>query len=1084
MSAGGSVVIPVTADDKATVTLEATARVLAEVGREYERMAKASVTASVTSEQFRGVLASLGATSAQAESAMREFMNVPSENRAAFVQPFKEAADAAKHAGDEAAHAGEKAKSAWEGLGESLMKGLTFGGGFAVGEKIGEMLLEAPKKAAEAMVELVKESAEEARQIQNMATALGTTTHLMEVYSLAAKEAGIQVSMITQAATMMERKIVQGSVGFERLGLTAHHLKEMLPGEALDVIMTRLSEMPNHFEMVAAAGELFGGRVARTMLPFIEQMRIAKQHAEDLGVALEEDEHEALVRVNTAIVDLSAAYKALASHVAAAIAQNPELVDGLHLVANQIGNIAKGVPILAHAIRENWSYIMTLKNLLWGPSDSANALGALSTLTSYFEKNPKLKDSVGREAPELDLPTVEEQMKLGEKDLMNEIAAARREAAQEEEQLWREKNREIIADLNDRVREAKRLYEEETASALQEVEKRLAAMKRIEAFWQQQAREQETWARRIAQQGLDEIARTFRAEEIKHERRMRQLAELGRAFAVLGDTIGGGLGSALIAVGALFESFARKAVTTLEKVTAAAYAAATAVSIYQNSSEGRGGVGMGVASGAAAGAAFGPYGAIIGGFLGGIIALHGQDEFNRKAMEAGNVLGRQVTDDYVQGLIQSAKREGIGFSAYLKKVHEQEVLEAAIKHDQETRQGVAQAQAAMDAIYKALPDLADTPALHEAIKVIGQKVADAMAKSGLGYMTDPRLFMDDKGQLTDAGKVYSAAQTVGTAGGQLLSGMRQAGMVDTSLTAAMGSLAGDIQQQAYNAAIAAGLDPTEATKAGFGAITPILTQQLNNSLATGQALDAKTQELIDQARANGIEIVADPLLVANDLARKQLDELIKLNQSLPTVRPGEHSVPGQPVPTGPPGTIPGPRPPGYPADLPWPPVSAAGGYMGSHALETDTMFLAHKGEHVFIAPKEMAFVSAARGYGEDWEPPHRYREPDDGGGGGSGVPGGGGPLEFPPSSTGSGSPTQQAADQVMQSLGPILRAIADKPNVAVAFTVAPNINENPLASRETRQELRDFTVAGIEEAVRLNQGTLVSTIQTALLPGA
>jgi hypothetical protein len=107
----------------------------------------------------------------------------------------------------------------------------------------------------------------------------------------------------------------------------------------------------------------------------------------------------------------------------------------------------------------------------------------------------------------------------------------------------------------------------------------------------------------------------------------------------------------------------------------------------------------------------------------------------------------------------------------------------------------------------------------------------------------------------------------------MLGGMRTAGVIDTGVSALGAQAAEDLRLQAEQAAAAQGLDPAGATRAGLIAIAPVLREQLNASVQSGKALDAKTQALLDEAKANGIEILADPALEQLDVAREQLGVL-------------------------------------------------------------------------------------------------------------------------------------------------------------------------------------------------------------------
>jgi hypothetical protein len=438
------------------------------------------------------------------------------------------------------------------------------------------------------------------------------------------------------------------------------------------------------------------------------------------------------------------------------------------------------------------------------------------------------------------------------------------------------------------------------------------------------------------------------------------LHEIGTALQHLSADLGGaatGWGQTFSTLGSIVDSFGAKTLTTMGKVAAAINAVGTAVNIYQGDGSTAPTMGAGAAKGAAAGAQFGWVGALVGGLAGGFIGLMGEDRVMEEARKAGMALGRTVSTAYAYQLEQGAKAAGMTFDEFVEKMRQEEALNTAIQKRKDIEQGLGTAQTGLAAITAALPNLVNTPELQAAIATITGRINDAMGASGLGYLAS--------GPLKDS-KAYAAAQAAAGGAAQVDIGMRQAGFVDQKLTEAMGGLASDIEKQAYAAAIAAGLSPTEATKAGFGAIVPILTQQLNDSLATGQKMDAKTQELIDTAKANGINIVGDPLILANSKADDRLAKLEEIRLAILHILPGQIEYPPPPPPPGgdptrgqpdwidPKTGYPRNPPPGYPPNLPWPPAPpehhAMGGYIPARPGGT-LGILGEGGEGEYVIPE-------------------------------------------------------------------------------------------------------------------------------------
>jgi hypothetical protein len=214
-------------------------------------------------------------------------------------------------------------------------------------------------------------------------------------------------------------------------------------------------------------------------------------------------------------------------------------------------------------------------------------------------------------------------------------------------------------------------------------------------------------------------------------------------------------------------------------------------------------------------------------------------------------------------------------------------------------------------------------------------VADAMAANGLGVMATGELAKSEQ---------FSAVQQAVGAGGQIFQGLRQAGGISTDLLANGGAFTEALKQQAVEAAKAAGLSDAEAQKAGIAVVVLLLRDQLNASIESGQKLSAQTQALLDEAKANGIEIVADPLL-------EQLAVQKSMDASLKAIAGGRGAV-------GPSGL----KTPGGSSGRPT--VSAAGGFRG---ITGDVggglgpLFQSHPGEMVSIIPRELVSQLGPRG---------------------------------------------------------------------------------------------------------------------------
>ncbi len=498
---------------------------------------------------------------------------------------------------------------------------------------------------------------------------------------------------------------------------------------------------------------------------------------------------------------------------------------------------------------------------------------------------------------------------------------------------------------------------------------------------------------------------------------------------------------------------------------------------------------QGAGAGAAAGSAFGPIGAGVGAVIGGIAGFLGAKKKQKQMMDE---MKKSLVDQF--GSLDAAKKEAEKYGINLQKALDSKKpkeLEKALNELQKRSEAMAKVAAGLGIAQEGVRGLVNAfyidkeaaekagienpvnmfanPTLAKAgaatfsavfwktvkekgfieatatMRDVWDKMMEGLKDAGIDANA---LGLGSVGQLMGLSSDSAFAQSANAASamGQVVTGMTQAGYADASLMANASSMAGELQNQAEQAAIAAGMAPADATKAGFQAIQPLLQAQLDAAIASGDGVSADLQALLDEAKANGVEILASPMM-------QQLEELRRIRAAVEggtsttsTGRPTNHGK----------AETPREEPPDY---------TAAAGF-GPERLDQDTVIQAHEGEHVAIWPKgkKVKFRSARSGMGGPWD----EDGPEDGGGGAEG--GGSGGVYTGPASV----PAQ------IEQLTAAVTALAEQRVVNVA--VAPNvaINENPMASRETRDEMRRFTVAEIESAIRLGQGSLVDTIRRAV----
>lgn len=246
-----------------------------------------------------------------------------------------------------------------------------------------------------------------------------------------------------------------------------------------------------------------------------------------------------------------------------------------------------------------------------------------------------------------------------------------------------------------------------------------------------------------------------------------------------------------------------------------------------------------------------------------IVGLFKSDPVKKAQQEAGKALGYGISRELAQTLLDHAKSTGQSITQVAKAYAAKVQAEQASANRQQLEAGIATAKQGAEDLSGLLDKFG--PAAQAAGGALVKAVADAMAANGLGVLQTGALAKSDK---------FSAVQQAVGAAGQITQGLRQAGGIDTNFLANGGAFAEALRQEAVAAAKEAGLSDAEAQKAGLAAIAPLLKDQLNASIESGKELSAQQKALLDEAKANGIEIVADPLLAQLEV-QKSIDATLR-----------------------------------------------------------------------------------------------------------------------------------------------------------------------------------------------------------------
>jgi hypothetical protein len=273
----------------------------------------------------------------------------------------------------------------------------------------------------------------------------------------------------------------------------------------------------------------------------------------------------------------------------------------------------------------------------------------------------------------------------------------------------------------------------------------------------------------------------------------------------------------------------------------------------------------GAAKGAQIGARAGPYGMVIGAVAGGLIGLFKKPAWEKAAKTAAKILGHDVPKEMAEQIMAEAKATGKSVAQVAEKMKREEAKAKAIEARQKLEEGLSNFEAGLEQANAALKDSAKSPALEAALATLGMKLDDALGKAGL-FRTPEAL---------KESKEFGAAQQAAGGLAQVAAGARQAGVLDADVQGALSTAGVELQKQAAQAARDAGLGEKEAQRAGFGAVSQLLREQLNSQLQSSGRVDAALQAQLDAAKASGIEILADPAIEQLNVAKQQLDVMEK-----------------------------------------------------------------------------------------------------------------------------------------------------------------------------------------------------------------
>lgn len=338
--------------------------VLDENSDEYKRLAQAVEDAKKKTERWQTNLNN-------AEAAMNGFKNKLEENKEAIEkssetsEEYESAIDRIRKAFERAKEEGTGAKGVFANLKESFAdsKGEAVGLGDAIGkvaDKMGINLPEGADKALEALngisagtaaavggfaavaaaivktekalIDMTKEAAEGAKEIETFASITGQSEQQVQQMQYASEKLGVSYDRVRDSLKEITNKMQEAENGSADTAAAFDKLKVSLRGQngelrdAQDVfldVIDALGNVENQSERDAIAMDLMS-ESAQELNPMIEAGRETIQQyaqaASDMGLVLEEDELKALTEVQSAFYDLEQQQKATKNQLAAEFA--------------------------------------------------------------------------------------------------------------------------------------------------------------------------------------------------------------------------------------------------------------------------------------------------------------------------------------------------------------------------------------------------------------------------------------------------------------------------------------------------------------------------------------------------------------------------------------------------------------------------------------------------------------------------------------------------------------------------------------------------------------------------------------------
>lgn len=200
--------------------------------------------------------------------------------------------------------------------------------------------------AVAALTALTRASMNNIDQLAKQARSLGIATDRLQAMSMVAEEAGISQEKLSGALGRMQVAVTQLADGtatatraFERIGVSMEDVQGLSPDEQFRTIAQGLNNIRDPAQRTTAAMEIFG-RAGRDMINMLdgygEKLDEAAEFQRRFGIAVSQDQADAVERANDAIGRLGMAFQGLGNLLAVTLAP---IIEGTAKVIGEIAGV-------------------------------------------------------------------------------------------------------------------------------------------------------------------------------------------------------------------------------------------------------------------------------------------------------------------------------------------------------------------------------------------------------------------------------------------------------------------------------------------------------------------------------------------------------------------------------------------------------------------------------------------------------------------------------------------------------------------------------------------------------------------------